>query len=156
MIRKMLTPYKSTFIELFSELKRLEKAPLQNSDACFWIQDSLIRSIKALEARIQTANRMIARKTRLLKMKRAILLTKEEAAVLKETIRKLRNFVEHYQYVLYVLRTVADGLAFIYFPPGEIVPMAIYRNPDSSRGKRVSKSKSKCLGRFSKAAQLEY
>ncbi len=132
----MLSPYKLFLIQLFFELQKLQKAPVEKSGACLLIQDILVKNIKKFEIGIQSTSRMIARRNKSLKMKRAIPIGKARAAGLKEAIEKLYKLREHYRYVIYILRAVGDGLAFIYFQPGELAPMATKQKSGFISGKK--------------------
>jgi len=102
----MYRHYARTLKRLHAQLHELREAPFSRTDLLLEIQETLIRKMKHVEARIRDAKRA------------------------KDLDLALR-----YQRLLHALKTIGDGLAFLYINRWDIKPLARNNRPGFISGK---------------------
>jgi hypothetical protein len=116
----MLRYYKRSLINLLCQVRELRDKPWEKRELCLEIQESIIKKVFYIEGRIREFKKLIKQNKKRLGTKHTPLLTKEEAAWLKDDISKYRKAKEDYEFVLNFLRSIGDALAFIYISRWDI------------------------------------
>jgi uncharacterized protein YcgL (UPF0745 family) len=119
----MLRYYKRSLINLLGQVRELRDKPWGKRELCLEIQESLIKKVFYVEKRIREFNKLIKQNKNRIGTKQTPLLTKEEAARLKDDITKYRKAKEDCEFVLNFLRSIGDALAFIYLSRWDIKQM---------------------------------
>ena len=116
----MLAYYRNTIIDLISKLRSLRQN-LSNLDLLIDIQNRLTQKIIYIEGRIDKCKGESTALKKALSLSR---LPKQEAKKLKARRNILEERVKQYQWLLFVFRTIGDGIAFLYLDKWDIKPLA--------------------------------
>jgi hypothetical protein len=129
----MITYYKKSLVHLFESIQELKINP-SNINLCYYIQEKLLRHIKAAESKIRAIN--LKNEDLNFRIKNAR-LPKMEASLLKSSIAENLEVKAAYFSLLSVYRDIGDGIAFIYINKWDIKPMAL----DKEHAGFISKKK---------------
>ncbi|MCB0210800.1 MAG: hypothetical protein KDJ52_15790 [Anaerolineae bacterium] len=116
----MLSYYRKSIIKLVSNLRLLEQ-DTGNLELLVEIQEEVSKKITYIESRIGQLKEKASNFKKDLRQKR---LPKEKSSELKEKRRTIEERVKEYQWLLFVFRTVGDGVAFLYLDKWDIKPLA--------------------------------
>lgn len=117
----MLGYYRAELIELFSDLNRLKADPA-DVQLCYSIQERVISRIRRTEYKIRATKKEIENIRNKIKNDR---LPKIATAKLRELITQREGKKFDYDQLLYVLRDIGDGIAFIYLSKWDIKPLCM-------------------------------
>jgi hypothetical protein len=123
--------YKKTVIALLRLLRQFQAQP-QNTTLLANIQRRLFRAICNVERRSKRADERAAAARHLLRTGR---LPKEQAKALKRQIEFFASSKLGYSNLIYLLKSIGDGLAFTMFDRYDLKPLAFKQSPGSLRGK---------------------
>jgi hypothetical protein len=134
----MLGRYRRTLLRLVRELHLLSDNP-DDLSRSLRLQEEIILRITSVERRIRKAKRRRKELKSGLKSRREVPLSKTEASMLKEKIDYIDWSIDQYQYLLRLLRSIGDGIAFTYVDRWDIKPLAFRQEAGFLSGKQGSR-----------------
>lgn len=111
----MFTRHRRLLIRLFTQLQLLNTKPFENAALCLSIQKSLWQRTVKAEKAIRKVRQQIKVERMRLRTTSMPRLKKSDAAAIKASISKRLRRVEELRQLVRLLRTIGNGLAFIYF-----------------------------------------
>lgn len=135
MIIMLINYYKRSLVDLFARVQEVRDRPLEQRRNCLGIQEDLLRRVVYVEKRIKHLRAEIKELKGTLSGKGPVRLSKAEARQAKDRMQLRRQNIEEYREILYLLKSVGDALAFIYFSKWDIKPMAFKENSGHMHGK---------------------
>jgi hypothetical protein len=123
--------YKKTVVDLLQLLRQFQTQP-KNTASLADIQRKLYRAICNVERRSKRAEERAAVARHSLRTGR---LPKVQAKHLKRRIESLTSSKQGYKNLIYLLKSVGDGLAFTIFDRYDLKPLAFKQSPGSLSGK---------------------
>lgn len=113
----MLSRYRKAVCHLLEQLQLLREDPYDRWQICYNLQEELIRRVCYVEKQIRTLKRQ----------------TRDNPS--QESRADLCRRIESYREILFVLRSVGDGIAFIYIDRWDIKALAFNGSPGFISGK---------------------
>lgn len=133
-----LSYHKRSLINLFDKLQLLRRNPT-DVDLCRDIQELLLKKLSYVEKKVRRLKVQVKDYKKGLSGGQSRRLTKGEAAEIKAAIKECHRKIDEYQYLLRVLKSIGDGLAFIYINKWDIKPMSFKESPGAVSGKSGGK-----------------
>lgn len=142
----MLQRYRQTLLSLLAYVNLICQAPERRTIELLWVQEELFSKIVYVETRIK---RMRAR---ISSLKRALVgrPTKDEAAKIKRDIERANQQIDQYGDLIYLLRSIGDALAAIYFSGWPLRHMSLKEHSGFLSGKEGSRIERRVLRLFNK------
>src|SRR5215213_9814528 len=134
----MFFRHKKSLINLFGNLRELQRDPHRNIALCLEIQETLIKKLSYLEKRINNLKEQSGDHKRNLRGGSGR-ISKAEAAKIKASIKDNHYKIDVYQYLQRIYKSVGDGLAFTYINKWDIKPLAFKESPGAISGKSGGK-----------------
>lgn len=124
----MLCYYRRTLLGLFAALKEIENNPIDWSKP-YELQLCLIRVVKNIERKIQM------RKEQIKKIKRNIIEDQRNKIQESIQISLMRKQIEEYKNIIYILKSIGDGVVFVYLDKWDIKPLVCKQSNGFISGK---------------------
>ncbi|MFC2088320.1 hypothetical protein ACFLSX_01870 [Calditrichota bacterium] len=117
----MIGRYKKTIVTLFKILHEAKKEPFENIQKWLTLQEALINKLIYIENRIRFCKKEIKEINKYRKdaNKR---LAKEESQKLKSNLKTLKYKIEDYRWIILILKSIGDGIAFTFIHKFDIKP----------------------------------
>ncbi len=120
--------YKKTIITLLKILHEAKKEPFENIQKWLTLQEALINKLIYVENRIRFCKKEIKEINKYRKDAN-IRLTKEESQKLKSNLKTLEYKIEDYRWIILILKSIGDGIAFTFIHKFDIKPQNFKESP---------------------------
>ncbi|MXS71163.1 hypothetical protein [Chryseobacterium binzhouense] len=127
--------YKKSILELLSNLHESKINPFENIEKWLILQEKLLSKTIYIENRIRTCKEEIKELQRVRKNP-AQRLSKEESINVKSKIKELDYNIDEYHWLLLILKSIGDGIAFTFIHKLDIKPQNFKESPGFLSGKK--------------------
>jgi len=116
-------------------LHKARVEPFEDIHKWLILQEAIIKKLCYIEGRVRDCKAEIKR----LNIKRknpSIRLTKEESNVVKKRLKVLNYQIEEYHWIISILKSIGDGIAFTFMHKLDIKPQNFKESPGFTSGKK--------------------
>lgn len=131
----MTSRYKKTILNLLDMLHKARLKPFENIQKWLLLQEAIIKKLCYVEKRVKDCKAEIKNLNK--KRKNAeVRLTKKESTVVKERIEILKFQIEEYHWIISIIKSIGDGVAFTFIHKLDIKPQNFKESPGFISGKK--------------------
>jgi len=131
----MTSRYKKSILKFLNMLHKARVEPFKNIQKWLILQEVLIKKLIYVEERIRSCKAEI----KSLDIKRKNVknrLSKEESITVKKRIQILKYQIEEYLWIISILKSIGDGIAFTFIPKQDIKPQNFKESSGFISGKK--------------------
>lgn len=131
----MTARYKKAICCLLKMLHEARKEPFSNIQKWLTLQEALIKKLVYIENKIRHCKKEINE----LNIKRKnpeFKLTKEESIIVKESLNFIEYKIDEYKWLILILKSIGDGIAFTFIHKLDIKPQNFKESPGFISGKK--------------------
>lgn len=116
-------------------LHKARVEPYEKIQKWLILQEAIIKKLCYLEERVRDCKTEI-KSLNVRRKNSKIRLTKEESIVVKERIRLLEYYIEEYHWIISIIKSIGDGIAFTFIHKLDIKPQNFKESPGFISGKK--------------------